>query len=106
VGLAPDRIVVTDPDGIVWALDKNTGTAMWSQPAMARRGLTAPAIQGDYAVVGDFDGYLHWLKLDTGELAARVRTGRDAVRATPTVVDGILVVEDTDGGLNAYRVGQ
>lgn len=106
VGLAPDRIVVTDPDGIVWALDKNTGTAMWSQPAMARRGLTAPAIQGDYAVVGDFDGYLHWLKLDTGELAARVRTGRDAVRATPVVVDGILVVEDTDGGLNAYRVGQ
>jgi outer membrane protein assembly factor BamB len=104
VAIAPDRVVVTDPDGIVWALDKNSGSAMWSQPGMARRSLTSPAIQGDYAVVGDFDGYLHWLRLDNGELAARVRTGHDAVRAAPVVADGILVVEDTDGGLNAYRV--
>lgn len=104
VGVAPDRVLVTDPDGIVWALDKNTGTALWSQPAMARRNLTAPAIQGDYAVVGDFEGYLHWLKLDTGELAARERTGRDPLRATPIVADGILIAQDTDGGLTAYRL--
>ena len=104
VGIAPDRVLVTDPDGIVWALDKNSGSAMWSQPAMARRSLTSPAVQGDYAVVGDFDGYLHWLRLDTGELAARTRASRDALRAAPVVADGILVVEDTDGGLRAYRV--
>ena len=106
VGLASDRVLVTDPDGTVWALDKGTGTALWSQPSMARRNLTGPAIHGDYAVVGDFEGYLHWLKLDTGELAARVRTGRDPLRATPVVADGILIAEDTDGGLNAYRLGQ
>src|SRR3546814_1658079 len=84
------------PICIVWALDKNSGSAMWSQPAMARRSLTSPAVQGDYAVVGDFDGYLHWLKLDTGELAARTRVSRDALRAAPIVVDGILVAQDTD----------
>jgi outer membrane protein assembly factor BamB len=106
VSVAPDRVLVTDPDGVVWALDKNSGSALWSQPAMIRRNLTAPAIQGDYAVVGDFEGYLHWLKLDTGELAARVRTGRDPLRAVPVVADGILIAEDTDGGLNAYRLGQ
>src|SRR3546814_5402924 len=77
---------------------------MWSQPAMARRSLTSPAVQGDYAVVGDFDGYLHWLKLDTGELAARTRVSRDALRAAPVVVDSILVAPATDGGLSAYRV--
>lgn len=104
VGIASDRVLVTDPDGIVWALDKNSGSALWSQPALARRSLTAPAVQGDYAVVGDYDGYLHWLKLDTGELAARTRTGRDAVRAAPVVVDGILVVQDIDGGISAYQV--
>ena len=104
VGIASDRVLVTDPDGIVWALDKNSGSALWSQPALARRSLTAPAVQGDYAVVGDYDGYLHWLRLDTGELAARTRAGRDAVRATPVVADGILVVQDIDGGINAYQV--
>lgn len=106
VGVAADRVVVSDPTGIVWALDKNSGSALWSQPVLARRDLSSPAVQGDYAVVGDFDGYLHWLRLDTGELAARVRTGRHAVRAAPVVADGILVVEDTGGGLNAYRIGQ
>ena len=68
--------------------------------------MTSPAVQGDYAVVGDYDGYLHWLKLDTGEFAARVRTGHDALRAAPVVADGVLVVQDVDGGLSAYRLGQ
>jgi len=104
VGIAPDRVLVTDPDGIVWALDKNSGSALWSQPVLARRNLTSPAVQGDYAVVGDYDGYLHWLRLDTGELAARTRAGRDALRAAPVVVDGILVVQDIDGGISAYQV--
>ncbi|MGV8932145.1 MAG: outer membrane protein assembly factor BamB [Luteimonas sp.] len=106
VGVASDRVVVSDDAGTVWALDKSSGGALWSQPVLARRNLTSAVVQGDYAVVGDLEGYLHWLKLDTGEIAARVRTGRDALRAAPVVADGILIAEDTDGGLSAYRIGQ
>ena len=104
VGVASDRVVVTDPAGLVWALDKNGGSALWQQGGLARRNLSGAAVQGDFAVVGDFDGYLHWLRLDNGDFAARVRVGRDAVRAAPVVVDGILVVQAADGGLSAYRL--
>jgi len=104
LGNASDRIVVADPAGTVWALDKSSGSALWSQPALARRSLSGVAVQGDYAVVGDYDGYLHWLRLDNGELAARARAGGDAIRGHMTVADGILVVQNTDGEIYAFRL--
>ena len=106
VAVAPNVLVVSDPGGTVYGLYKAGGSAMWTQPAMLRRNLTAPAIQGDYAVVGDLDGYLHWLSLDTGEFAARTRVGRDRLLSAPRVADGVLVVQDTGGKLSAFRLGQ
>lgn len=106
VAVAPNVLVVSDPAGNVYGLFKAGGSAMWTQPSMLRRNLTAPAVQGGYAVVGDFDGYLHWLSLDTGEFAARTRVGRDQLLSAPRVADGILVVQDVGGKLSAFRLGQ
>jgi outer membrane protein assembly factor BamB len=104
VGNASDRVVVADPAGTVWAIDKATGGSLWSQPGLARRDLTGVAVQGDYAVVGDFDGYVHWLRLDNGQFAARMRVGGDAVKAAPVVADGVLLVQNIDGEVSAFRL--
>ena len=104
IGLASDRVVVADPTGVVWALDKNGGTAMWQQAGLARRSLSGAAVQGEFAVVGDYDGYLHWLRLDNGDFGARVRAGRDPINAAPIVSDGILLVQTASGDLSAWRV--
>jgi len=106
VGVGSDRIVVADANGTVWALDKSSGGVMWQQPGLARRNVAGTAVQGDYAVVGDFDGYLHWLKLSDGSFAARQRAGGDAIKAAPVVVDGVLVVQTTGGELSAWRLAQ
>ena len=103
VGLGPDKIVVADRNGIVWGLDKASGSAIWQQDALARRNLSGAAVTGDHAVVGDFQGYLHWLQLSDGALAARVDAG-EAIRSAPRVADGILVVQDIEGRVSAYRV--
>lgn len=103
VGVAADRIVVSDPAGAVHGLDKASGASYWQQPGLARRNVTGAAIHGDYAVVADFDGYVHWLKLADGAFAARARVG-DAVRAAPVVADGVLLVQSTDGDLAAFRL--
>ena len=104
---AADSVVVDrSPAGSVHGLDKRGGTALWTQAALARRNLTAPAIHGGYAVVGDYDGYLHWMDLGTGAFVARARAGGDALRGVPVVDGGILVVQDVDGELSAFRVAQ
>lgn len=104
--VAGDRLVVVEPTGGVFGLDKQTGAALWQQPGLARRGVTAAAIVGEHAVVGDAEGYVHVLRLDNGEFAARTRAGRDAVRAAPVVADGVVLVQGTGGRLTAFRVGQ
>lgn len=105
VGVGSDRLAVSDRNGVVWGLDKTTGGGMWQQGALARRNLTSATVQGNYAVVGDYDGYLHWLRLEDGALAARIRAGGETLRSTPEVSpDGVLVVQDVEGELSAYRV--
>ena len=104
VGNGSDRVVVADPAGTVWAIDKATGGALWQQPALARRTLAGVAVQGDYAVVADYDGYIHWLRLDTGAIAGRARVGGDPVRALPVVADNILLVQNIDGEVTAFRI--
>lgn len=104
MGVASSGLAVSSPDGTVYLLDKNSGAALWSQPVLARRSLTGPVVQGDYVVVGDYDGYLHWLQLSDGAQAGRERIGGKTIKAQPLVVDGILLVQDVEGGLTAFRL--
>jgi len=94
------QLAVTDAQGFVWSLDPDTGSARWRQKALMNRGLSAPALQGDFTVVGDFEGYLHWLSSEDGSMAARQRVG-DAIVAAPLVVDDILYVLASNGKLTA-----
>lgn len=103
LAMGTDKVVLADNNGTVWALDRAGGTAMWKQEALARRWLTTPAVQGNYAVVGDVEGYLHWLSLDDGQIVGRVRADRSAILATPQVSPtGTLFVLTSDGELSAY----
>jgi outer membrane protein assembly factor BamB len=63
-------------------------------------------VQGDYVVVGDLEGYLHWLKLETGDLAGRARVENAALRGTPQMSpEGTLYALSNEGELAAYRLG-
>ena len=104
VGVADNALVGIDDDSLVWAFSKNGGGDLWKQDALQYHWLTAPGIQGQYAVVGGIDGYVHWLNLSDGKLAARVRMSKDAIRARPVVNGDTVYVEDVDGDVAAYRI--
>src|SRR5690606_5299707 len=75
VGVRSDKVVVADQGDPAWGLDKGTGAEAWRQEGLARRSRGGIAVHGGHAVVGDFEGFLHWLQLSDGAFAARVDAG-------------------------------
>jgi outer membrane protein assembly factor BamB len=98
-----DTIYVTTADSSVVALRRRDGTPVWTQDAMLRRSLTAPALAGDTLVVADFEGYVHWLDAATGQMLARGKTGGGRVSNAPLVAGELLLLQTDAGDVQAWR---
>ena len=97
------QLYVTDENDHIWSLDATNGATLWQQKALHARRLSAPAIVGSDLVVGDYDGYVHWLSQYDGHMVARSHVSGGAIRAKPLVHDGIVYVLDEDGELTALQ---
>lgn len=94
-----NNIYVSDDGGIVWALDRLTGTVKWKQDEMLNRSLSGPTSIGKYLVVGDFDGYLHVLHKTDGKIVGRRDLGSSALTGTPIVSGGNIFSMTRNGDL-------
>ena len=101
--LAGETLYLSSADGIVSAVRRRDGTAVWTQNKLARRGLTAPAVDGGAVVVADFQGYVHWLDQGTGALIGRISTAKGRVTNAPVVANGLVYVQTDAGKLYALR---
>lgn len=103
-GFAMDErmLYLTNADSVVVALRRTDGAVQWEQTALLRRGLSAPAIDGDALVVGDFEGYLHWLDKTSGEIIARRKGGGGRISNAPEAAEGRVFIQTDDGRLIAY----
>ena len=97
-------VYVTDEQSDVWQLEQRNGSALWKQTDLHRRQLTAPAVHKNYIVVGDLNGYVHWLSPDDGRQLGRIQVCCAPIGAAPVVVDDILYVYSKDGALAAMTV--
>lgn len=102
--VAGDELIASSAEGVVTAMRRSDGSVTWEQSALRQRALTAPAIDGDVLVVGDFEGYLHWLNRRDGQLMARARTDGERITNAPIAADGRVYVQTDGGKVIAFQV--
>jgi outer membrane protein assembly factor BamB len=106
VGLAMDSryLFVTDEKSAVHALDLSSGSSVWKQDALSRRGVSAPLPQRGLVAVADAQGIVHFLDRESGAFAARVATDGSPVLAPPRSFGRQLLIQTDKGGLYAIEV--
>ena len=57
-------------------------------------------------MVGDYEGYVHFLDRFDGRIAARVRVDSDGLIASPEVVGDLLLFYGRGGTLTALRTDE
>ena len=88
----------------VKAMSRSNGAAMWTQNALANRNITGPTVFKGTVVVGDFEGYLHFLDGSNGRFVARIQQDDAGFLVAPVVAGETLYALSRDGTLNAYSI--
>lgn len=96
-------IYVSDAVGDVWQIDRRNGASLWKQSDLHQRKLSAPVGYDNFIVVGDFEGYLHWLSKSDGRQLASIQITDEPIEMPPIVVDEVLYVYAKDGTLAALK---
>lgn len=106
-GLASDGsiVYVTQSNGAVYALDYTSGKTYWRQGDLQYRQTSAPVGMGRFAVVADFEGWVHVLSRDDGAFVARIKTDSSATMPRSVGIgDGTVLVQTRGGGLYAIKL--
>jgi outer membrane protein assembly factor BamB len=94
------HVYAVDSGGAVVAHARDSGASVWRNATLANREPSNPLALPSSVLVGDFKGYVHFLRPDSGEFAARVALG-DAITAPPRAWANGAIVQ-TQGGTLAF----
>lgn len=97
-------LFITDDKGIVYGLDRQSGSSLWKQDKLKGRRLSAPTIRRGLVVVADGEGIVHFLSRDDGSFAARQKTDGTPVRAPLQMLGSSILVQTTGGEVSAFEV--
>jgi outer membrane protein assembly factor BamB len=108
IALSGDDLVIGAPNGSLLSIREN-GVRRWKFPQGESEEVAPiyakPAISDGKAYVGEYNGFLYAVDLESGNLRWKVDTG-DAVVGGAVVGDGKVVVGSSNGKLLAYDADQ
>ncbi|MCG9697208.1 outer membrane protein assembly factor BamB [Shewanella sp. Isolate11] len=91
------NLFLVDDHGRIYAVDRRNGLEVWSNSELTNRELTAPAVFKDYIVVGDFEGYLHFINRADGKIVGRVEVDSSGLFSQPLVINDKIYVQSRNG---------
>ncbi|WP_047683085.1 MULTISPECIES: outer membrane protein assembly factor BamB [Xenorhabdus] len=97
-----NNIFIVDQDDRILSLRKSDGVTIWSQNNLLHRNLTAPEMYNGYLVVGDGEGYLHWLNMADGQFVAQHKVDSSGLLSRPVIASDKLMVQAKDGAVYLY----
>jgi outer membrane protein assembly factor BamB len=103
VDVDEEQMYVSTSSGELVALKRRSGVEVWRNESLKFRHLSAPAVVGDYVVVTDLDGYVHWFDRATGTIAGRAKDAGDRVTNPLLAVDNTLYLINDSGNISALR---
>ena len=101
---AADSVFITDESSYIWAVQDGSGDALWRQTRLLRRSVSAPKVVADNILVGDFEGYLHWIARTDGRFVSRIKIADGAIVSQPVVKSDVVYVIANDGTLAAIQI--
>lgn len=87
-----NKLFATTEKGDVVALNRTSGTVAWKQETLEGRYPSAPQAFGEYVVVGDAQGFVHFLSRADGTEMGRLKTENVAMIQQPQVLDDHLIL--------------
>jgi outer membrane protein assembly factor BamB len=99
-----DSVFITDESSYIWAVQDGSGDALWRQTRLLRRSASAPKVVADNILVGDFEGYLHWISRADGRFVSRIKISDGAIVSQPVVQNDVVYVIANDGKLAAIQI--
>lgn len=103
VALNTDAVFSVNADDEVVAVKSINGNQLWKNDDLKYRRLSTPVHINTFIAMADFEGYIHFLSTQTGELVARIRPDRDGVMSM-IAHDDLFYVYTRDGDLYAYKL--
>lgn len=98
-GFDENSILVTADDGTISCINRFDNSQRWANTQLAYRNVTTATVFGDYAVVGDYEGYYYFLDMTDGSIDYMDEVDGSAIYTAPIVNDGKLYLLTEDGTL-------
>lgn len=100
----PNGLYTSSDTGDLWKLEPQSGNPLWKMDDLQRRQPTAPTLLGQYLVVGDYQGYLHWINTSNGQLAARTQGDKAGYTVAPVQDGNVIYALGKNGLLSALSI--